>query len=542
MRSDVLRAYKAIHTWTGIVSGLLLFIAFYAGAITMFEHALTIWATPPSAIARPTVPLAQADELIERTLAAHPEARTYFTLSLDNGDRTRLSWQPTPGMQQDAWLDAHDQLRTAMRSPSEAARFIDILHMTAGLPGGYAVGMGAMGVVSLLYGLALVSGVIMLLPTLVKDLFALRIGKNIKRMWLDVHNALGILSLPFHLVMALSVVAFGLGDYLFDAQDKLIYDGTLKPMMLAQNPYYASAPGTATAPAMLPPAQLLARVHERAPEFVPTALDYRNAGMRGGTVFVAGHDARYLARDGGFALLDPATGAFVNAQFLPGHGNGWSAATSAFYALHFGSYGGAAVRWGYFLLGLAGAGLFYTGNLLWIESRRKSARADGEPVLQRRAAFVLGALTVGVSLGCISGISLTIASGKVLAAHVGNLHAWQADIYYATFVACIGWALARGAARASVELLVLAALAAATIPAASIIGWLAPATGLWGSADCASLGVDVAAALGALCFGWLATQARRRVTMGATDSVWSRSARQSVRDDSLPAATVTKDN
>ena len=32
-------------------------------------------------------------------------------------------------------------------------------------------------------------------------IFALRIRKNIKQLWMDVHNALGIVSLPFHLVM-----------------------------------------------------------------------------------------------------------------------------------------------------------------------------------------------------------------------------------------------------------------------------------------------------------------------------------------------------
>jgi uncharacterized iron-regulated membrane protein len=246
MRSDTLRVYKTVHTWTGIVAGLLLFIAFYAGAITMFKDSLSEWTTPPAAVATPSVPLARADALIERTLDAYPAARTLFTLALVDGDRVRLSWQPAPGQRWDSWLDEHGQLHTSQSRPSDAARFIDLLHMTGGVPGGYDVGVGVMGVVSLLYGLALVSGVIVLLPTLVKDLFALRIGKNLKRMWLDAHNAVGILSLPFHLVMALSVVAFGLSDYIFDVQDKVIYAGALKPMMVAQNPYFAKAPSKST--------------------------------------------------------------------------------------------------------------------------------------------------------------------------------------------------------------------------------------------------------------------------------------------------------
>ncbi|MFM0642859.1 PepSY-associated TM helix domain-containing protein [Paraburkholderia bryophila] len=526
MRSDILRVYKTVHTWTGIVAGLLLFIAFYAGAITMFKDSLSDWTTPPAVVATPTVPLDRADALIDRTLSAYPAARKMFTLTLVDADRVRLSWQAAPGQRWQAWLDGQGGLHATQSRPSDAARLIDALHMTGGVPGGYDVGVGVMGVVSLLYGLALVSGVIVLLPTLVKDLFALRIGKNLKRMWLDAHNVVGILSLPFHLVMALSAVAFGLGDTIFDVQDKLIYEGSLKPMMTAQNPFFAKGPagsqGTSV-PAMLPPAQLLAKVHERAPHFVPTALRYRGAGAAGATVFVAGDAAGYLARYGGFALMDPFSGAFLNAQFLPGEGNGnhWSASTSAFYALHFGSYGGAPVRWGYFVLGLAGAFLFYSGNLLWIESRRKAMRRDGVAVTQRRSTFLMASLTVGVTLGCICGISATLAAGKLLAGHVSNLSAWHIGIYYTAFIAAIVWAMLRGAARGSVELLALATLSTAAIPVASLIGWMVPSSGLWFSTDLSPLGVDIGAALGALCFAWMWRKARARVGSARVDSVWS---------------------
>jgi uncharacterized iron-regulated membrane protein len=48
MRNDILRVYKTVHTWTGIVCGLALFICFYAGAITMFKSELIDWVTSPA--------------------------------------------------------------------------------------------------------------------------------------------------------------------------------------------------------------------------------------------------------------------------------------------------------------------------------------------------------------------------------------------------------------------------------------------------------------------------------------------------------------
>ena len=60
--SDIIKVYKDVHTWAGIVCGLMLFIAFYAGAITMFEKPPVRWATPPSQPAG-APPLGDAEEM-----------------------------------------------------------------------------------------------------------------------------------------------------------------------------------------------------------------------------------------------------------------------------------------------------------------------------------------------------------------------------------------------------------------------------------------------------------------------------------------------
>ena len=75
-------------------------------------------------------------------------------------------------------------------------------------------------------------------------------------------------------------------------------------------------------------------------------------------------------------------------------------------------------------------------------------------------------------------------------------------------------------------LLWLAAIAAATIPFTSLIGWASPALGMQGSASMAALGVDLVALLGALCFAWMARSAAHRVEYGPADSVWAASHRQ----------------
>lgn len=522
MRADTLRTYKTVHTWTGIVAGLLLFIAFYAGALTMFKAPLARWTASP--IAPASVTHADADALMARTLAERPEARADFTLQLGDGRHAphRLRWQPRGAdVAREATLAPDGTLVVGAPRAADLADFIDEVHRTAGLPIGREAGTVVMGVVSALYFLALVSGVVLLWPTLVKDLFALRVGPNLKRMWLDAHNVIGLLSLPFHIVMALSAVVFGLHDVIYDAQKAVVYEGRFEQMWEASGPFAAAQPDPAPAP-LLPLQALVARVQVHTPGFVPHTLRIRGAGTAGAVAWITGEQPCCMQRSaqGSLLLVRAADGALLHGEYAPGHRSGWMASVSTFFSLHFCSYGGASVRWGYFFLGLAGAFLFYSGNLLWIESRRKAARRGATPVVQSRATARMAAGTVGVCLGCVAGLSLSIVASKWLQGHVADLDAWHRGVYHATFLASIGWAFWRGGARASVTLLWFAAAAAWALPATTLAGLLLPAAAGWVPAATGPLGVDAVALCGGLGLAAMARRTARRVRHGAVDSVW----------------------
>lgn len=522
MRSDIVRLYKAVHTWTGITAGMFLFIAFYAGAITVFAEPLSRWVSSPAP--GQLTPLAKSDELITRTLAARPDAAREFTLHLGETEDiwARLTWRKgrddkTPWS---ADLSPGGELRLAQSYHSSLADFIDNIHRTAGIPGASDIGETVMGVVSVVYAVALVSGLIIVLPSLVKDLFALRISPNLKRMWLDAHNVIGVVSLPFHIVIALTAVVFCLHDQLYDALDYVVYDGRLKSIMAASNPFNAIKNDERPAP-MLPVDAMLDRVKAAAPSFVPVEMRYRNAGARGASVQIWGHDARYMMRGKGFAVLSPVTGEIANMDYLPGGEGTWTGVVATLFALHFASFGGDIVRVCYFLLGIAGAFLFYSGNLLWIESRRRTERRNGGPVNQKTSTRMMSAATVGVCLGAICAISLTIVTAKWLDGRVANIDAWRNSVYYAAFVASVLWSFFRGAALAGVDLLRLAALATVAIPLTTLAGWTIPALGMRGSGSLAAFGVDLVALGAALTFVWMAGAAARRAEYGPVDSVWA---------------------
>ncbi len=513
--SDIIKVYQQVHIWVGIVCGLMLFIAFYAGAITMFEKPLERWATPPTALAK-APPLEDAEKLLAAVLAEHPQAASNYAIVVDIApdQPARLIWNergqnPRELIQYGASFAPDGRLQTERLRKASVAQLVDRMHQYVGLPLPDTLANVIMGFVALAYSVALLSGLIVLLPTLAKDMFALRIGKNFKRMWLDAHNALGIFSLPFHLVIALTSVVFAFHSPFYYTQGKAFHGGAInwgqhEEMPMGGTPMRAHL--------------LLARVQEQLPGFDIHNFSFQKNREGQLEASLYGLDVRRGTRGRSWMRthLDPFTGE-VDTHDLPGHMDGYSEAVNTFFSLHFGSYGGNAVRWLYVLMGLAGAALFYTGNVLWIESRRKKQRGV-ETVKQKRSSWVLGCLTVGIALGSMAGISSTLAATKWLPAHVADVAFWHESIYYCVFFAAVGWAFWRGAAKGAHDLLWLCAATTLAIPLVSLLshwgignGWNHPGT----------RAVDVTALAAVPVFVLLAHYTRKRMWQGHADSVWA---------------------
>src|SRR3546814_17919710 len=83
-----------------------------------------------------------------------------------------------------------------------------------------------------------------------------------KRMWLDLHNVLGLFSLPFHIIMALTSVVFAFHVQFYDAQDALQRIGA------EQDAEREQVQGPPTYGEVLPPAALARRNHTQLPSFM----------------------------------------------------------------------------------------------------------------------------------------------------------------------------------------------------------------------------------------------------------------------------------
>jgi uncharacterized iron-regulated membrane protein len=458
MKAATLRIFLSVHTWVGLASGMLLFIAFYAGAITVFVHELQGWERPLQATLSQAEALASSQTLVERVLREHPKAAEGLTLVLpgDHGPRPSAYWYETATGTQHKFVLEDDGGLGQSPGRSGFVEFIYDLHFTAGLP--RMAGTYLFGAVCILYGLALVSGVVIYAPTFLKDLFALRMGRNIKRLWQDAHNVVGVLSLPFHVIFAWSGAVLAIGFIMLAPFQFLVFENKLMTVLEQDLEIAPHVEPAGIAKPVLPVAELVRRVELALPGMAAESLFYHDAGDANGQVTAYGEAPQRRLNGFGGVALNAHTGEVINAvgpkDFPPG-----MAMLRGLQTLHYGNFGGFAVKWFYFLLGLAGAFLFYSGNLLWIEARRKRRQVE-QP---RRTRFVAG-LTIGVCLGCVAGVSAVFLAAALLPP------AWIPRSYFLVFFISMAWAFLRPPARAAYELLWLCALLTAAIPLGGWIG------------------------------------------------------------------------
>lgn len=465
VRSDILRTYQGLHSWMGIACGLFLYICFLAGSLTMFKSSIQAWVDAPGPIL-PSIEVNQFDRLIAQAIE-YGGIHQGFSLSFEQ-DPAPLSWtepnqmEDSTGADGTRWhasLDKQGLLVTESSSVRQLADFIDELHETAGIPGhiGHTpLGLYFMGIIAVIYFLALISGLIFLLPKLVSSFFALRQQKGKYRFWLDLHNLLGVTSLPFHAVMAFTVVVFAFHDQFYDGLGLVYADQPLFDRPVNNNREYSLAE--------LPPIQsYLDLVTEQYPEHRLNEIHFQGLDGQRPVALLDMVTERHLqiSHSGDRLFVHPYSLDILYSTHPPGEEGIWGRLASSFFALHFGSYGGDWIRWMYFLLGLSGALLFYTGNRLWLIKRRQYQKQS------TRSLNILSSLTVGVSLGCIAGIAVAMMAARLFP---GSNWLFVAA-YYIAFLGSVGFAFVRREARAVTELLLANGLLLLLVPLASFLRW-----------------------------------------------------------------------
>ncbi|GMM94153.1 PepSY-associated TM helix domain-containing protein [Qipengyuania sp. MTN3-11] len=369
MSRRTIRIWYLIHRWSSLVSTLFLLMLCVTGLPLIFHDEIdatfgTDWesrlAGNPSATTGQPL-----DSIVAAARDERPgEVPLFIGFSQDSSLIT-VTTGPTPDAPgEDMTLLYFDRLTGQSLGPVEEGGVMDVilgLHtdMLLGFPG-----MIFLGVMGILFIVALVSGVVLYAPFMRRLRFGtLRQGRSRRVRTLDRHNLIGVATLGWALVVGGTGAINAFADPLVDGWR----EGELAAMIAQQSSTDPLAPedygsldrAMARAQAALP---------GRSPQFV---------GFPGGAWSGPRHYAIFFQGDRPLtshlltpALLEADSGRLVDAREMPG----LNKALMLSKPLHFGDYGGLAFKLLWAALDLLTIWVLWTGLVLWM--RRSPGRIE----------------------------------------------------------------------------------------------------------------------------------------------------------------------
>ncbi|MBI1649139.1 PepSY domain-containing protein [Hyphomicrobium sulfonivorans] len=455
-----------LHTWFGLTAGWLLFVIFFTGSLTVFAPEITLWMQPEV-----SVPSHSELGATPRTLQTaeafwadkgQSDARAMVRFPDTRNPDLRISF----GGRGDIKTYAMDPLTGVQFEPRDTmgAQFFRALHYRLNIDRrSNEIGFWIVGLATAMMLAVLISGVI-IHKRIFRELFVFRSRSAYPRAWLDGHTALGVFALPFLFVIGFTGLAYFYFLYM-PAGVSALFDGDQAAFRQSMSQSaQGGGGGKREAGAMLPLSTFVEKAEAAMPRSEMASIRITPSKGGASVVEVRGSRDVGIVRDAGRVAFDGASGDIVQplAAPLPAE-----RLQSFVVGLHLAWFGGYAMHWLYFVLGLVGAGTMATGLVMFTVKR--SARIDRASRADRLWWLAVGRINVAVIAGLALASISYLWANRVLAVGLEERAMFEIRIFFVVWVAALLHAYLRGAAMAWREQLGLAALMACSLP---VLNWM----------------------------------------------------------------------
>lgn len=492
-----------LHTWAGLIFGWVLFAMFLTGTLAFFRPEITSW-MQPEIQARPT-PAVQAVDLAQRYLTEHaPDAKRWFITPPSNREPLiQMLYQvpkPTPGERGfvRVKLDPVSGQAVAGRE-TRGGDFFYRFHFE--LETAFPWGRWLASIAGMFMLVAIISGIITH-KKIFTDFFTFRPKKGGQRAWMDGHNVLSVLGLPFHLMITFSgLVLFMV--MLMPAGIQAVYENPRQYTDEVFKSFKITPPLNQPAP-LVPIAPLVAQAQDHWHGRVGR-VTVNNPGDAGATVTLVrdAADGVSYGRLAPYMRFDGVTGALQEGE------DDLSATVQTagvITGVHLGLFAEPLLRWFYFLVSLAGTGMVGTGLVLWIAKRRQKARPGD--VREAFSLRLVDGLNAGTIAGVVFGVAAFFLANRLLPAEMPGRQVWEVRAFFSAWGLSLVYAFLFQR-RKWQDLLAIAAASLALVPVVNAfttsrhLGVSLPA------GDWVMAGFDLTCLASAALFGWMARKAAR---------------------------------
>jgi len=377
------RSWFRVHSFTGVITGLMLFVICWSGTFAIISQEIDWLVTPETRVEGGTEP-ASWGTITNAARAAHPDGEIgWITAPLYARSAAKVYVDTPVQSSLTVHVDPYTAEVQGTWSYFDVQRFFRSFHMNL-------FGLEVLGI--RIGNYLVVAFALTMLTSLVAGLvFYKRWWRRFfdrpkpgRALWSDLHKLAGLWSIWFVLIIGLTSVW-----YLFEMARMDVGDGKIAWAGTGEHAVHQISQPTSE-PSLSPLAldRLVAEMRKHRPDLGVTSI-----AIGSGTVTFEGQAGHLLVRDrANKIVLDRRTGAVLHDQTPQDYSLYWRWSDTA-DPLHFGNFAGLSVKLVWFAFGFLLSGLIFTGTLL--HARRLVAGAGGG---RHRWPGTLAALSVTLAV------------------------------------------------------------------------------------------------------------------------------------------------
>lgn len=411
MNRESLKSLTNAHAWVGLIISTILFIIFFAGSLSLFLPDINAWEKNPhftTGTYNNDFPLDKTIAQVSKDFNVHTHG--YFILSMPSKEQPIANLYFEEELPEDKHLDKHLLLSPdgKLLGDGEAfdwGNFLYQLHYNLHIP---TVGLYFVGIVTLFFFVALLSGVVIHWRKILNKFFQYRKdGKKDKL--LDAHNLIGVMGLPFHIMYAFSGLVFNLLIIYQISYAVVLYGGDESKLFAAAGVVDVHLDETKIQVPVVGLDELFVKAKASLGEVKLNRVSIDHFGDESASVTFVGMDHSQ------FSTKKEVTYHIASGRELyltkNNYDNDLRGGLSVISSLHFGDFAGYSLRILFFILGIGTCYIILTGNLMWLQ-KKTNLRAEKQNKIGLRLVY---AMTTGGFIGTIFATAVGFICARIIA-------------------------------------------------------------------------------------------------------------------------------
>ncbi|WP_161813077.1 PepSY-associated TM helix domain-containing protein [Steroidobacter agaridevorans] len=427
MKEGFRQSMAWLHTWSGLVVGWILFAVFVTGTLSYFRPEISQWMRPELRDVKADAHAAsKAIAMLQERAPNSP--RWFITLPEAREPVVRVTFRDPNG-----GGEGRRGFKVAVLDPSTGEEvkaretrggdFFYRFHFELSMKpiwGRWVVGFCAMFML-----VAIISGVITH-KKIFKDFFTFRPKKG-QRSWLDAHNAVGVLALPYHAMITYTGLVTLMFMYMPWGIEANYSDNreafSKEALGIAAEVKPANQPGTLTD---IEP--LIEEARRQWNGAHAAFITINNPSDINSRITIRRDTEGQLANSNRNVVFAGTTGELLSVAGEPAPA---SQTRAVMFGLHMATFSSTTLRWLFTLSGLGGILMVASGLVLWSVKRAPERAKLGYTPFGHRLVEVL-------NIGVITGLPIAVAAffyaNRLLPVTLAERPGWEVRIFFAAWL------------------------------------------------------------------------------------------------------------